>query len=205
VLVSVRLAAQCRCVPVNSNVRRHREKLDLPTVTGLVFDLPHAPWIGDVMRLRASYDSVRLRFPIEITVVGSSGLGWFSAGISRRELVHKVQAIARAFSPFRFRFGSVGCFPGSTVYYMAPADAAPFHEFQRRLAAGDLKFQPTPYSFTPHCTIVELSQDVPSSAHKELMEFRLPEHDIHVESVSIYTLETEAQKCYQHERIVLGV
>jgi 2'-5' RNA ligase len=176
----------------------------LPTVTGLVFDLPHAPWIGDVMRLRASYDSVRLRFPVEITVVGSSGLGWISGEISCSELAHKVQAIARAFSPFRFRFGNVACFPGSTVYYMAPADPEPFHDFQGRLAASDLRFQPTPYTFTPHCTLVELSHDAPGSVHRELMEFRVPEHHIHVGSVSIYTLEIEAQKCYQHERIALG-
>jgi 2'-5' RNA ligase len=177
----------------------------LTTVTGLVFDLPHAPWIGDVMRLRAAYDSGRLRFPVEVTVVGSSGLGWFAEGIPRRELANKVQATAMAFSPFRFRFSGVTYFPGSTVYYLAPADAAPFHDFQRRLAASSLSFQPTPYSFTPHCTIAELSVDVASSARKELMAFEVPDYDILVESVSIYTLETEAQNCYQHERIALGV
>jgi 2'-5' RNA ligase len=160
--------------------------------------------MGDVMRLRAAYDPVRLRFPVEITVVGSSGLGWFSQDIPRRELANKVQVIARAFPPFRFRFSGVTCFPGSTVYYLAPSDAAPFHDFQCRLAACGLSFQPTPYSFTPHCTIAELPVDAPASARKEMEEFRVPEHDIHVESVSIYTLETETQRCYQHERIALG-
>jgi 2'-5' RNA ligase len=157
------------------------------------------------MRLRAAYDPVRLRFPVEITVVGSSGLGWFSEDIPRRELAHKIKAIAKAFSPFRFRFNGVTRFPGSAVYYMEPADGAPFHDFQGRIAACGLSFESTPYSYTPHCTIAELSHDVARSAHNELMDCLVPEHDIQVESVSIYTLETEAQKCYQHDRIVLGV
>jgi 2'-5' RNA ligase len=173
-------------------------------VTGLVFDLPLAPWVGDVMRLRAAYDPARLRFPVEITVVGSSGLGWFAPEIPRRELVQKVQAVAQAFSSFRFRFGGVTFFPGSSVYYLAPAEAGPFHDFQDRLAASGLSFQPTPYSFTPHCTIAQLPSDVPSGASNELMGFPVPGHDIHVESVSIYTLENEAQKCYQHARIALA-
>lgn len=176
----------------------------LPTVTGLVFDLPHAPWIGDVMRLRAAYDPVRLRFPVEITVVGSSGLGWFSEGVPRRELADRIQVLAKAFSPFCFRFSGVTCFPGSKLYYMAPADDAPFHSFQRRIASCGLRFEPTSYSYTPHCTIAELSHAASGSRHNELMECPVPDHEIQIESVSIYTLDTEAQKCYQHERIALG-
>ena len=186
-------------------VKRHWEHLDLSTVTGLVFDLPHAPWVGDVMRLRAAYDPVRLRFPVEITVVGSSGLGWFSDGISRIQLAREIRAIAKAFSPIHFRFNCVACFPGSAVYHMAPADGSPFHEFQRRIAVCGLSFEPTPYSDAPHCTIAEVSRDVASSAHGDLMDFRVPQHDIQVASVSIFTLETDARKCCQHERIGLGV
>ena len=176
----------------------------MTTVTGLVFDLPHAPWLGDVLRLRAEYDPARLRFPVEITVVGSSGLGWFSEGISRRELAHRIQVVAKGFSPFCFRFSGVACFPGSRVYYLAPADATPFHDFQRRIAACGLSFEPTPYGYTPHCTIAELSHDVATSAHRELREFQVPDDQIQVNSVSIYTVDTERRQCFQHERIALG-
>lgn len=156
------------------------------------------------MRLRAAYDPVRLRFPVEITVVGSSGLGWFSENIARKRLIREIQAIAKAFSPIHFRFDRVACFPGSTVYYMAPADGSPFHDFQRRISVCGLSFEPTPYSYTPHCTIAELSRDVASGAHVELMALGVPQHEIRVASVSIYTLDTEARICYQHERFSLG-
>jgi hypothetical protein len=42
-------------------------------VTGLSFDLPQARWMDQIQRLRVRHDPARLKFPIEITVVGSSG------------------------------------------------------------------------------------------------------------------------------------
>ena len=174
------------------------------TVMGLVFDLPHAPWMGEVMRLRAAHDRTRLRLPIEITVVGSSGLGWFSPSIAREALVHKVRAVAKAFPPFASRFGSVACFPHSNVYYLQPSEDKPFRAFQANLAATDLSFEPTPYSYVPHCTIAEVPRDSAASVRDELARCPVPEHDIQVTSVSFYAVDREAQRCYQHERVGLG-
>src|SRR5688572_18134824 len=151
------------------DVRHQRRRPDVPTATGLVFDLPHAPWMAEVLRLRATYDSARLRFPIEITVAGSSGLGWFSPTRASEMLVRKVQGVARGFSPFKFRFSSVECFPNSNVYYLAPFDNRPFHDFQQRIAVCGLSFAATPYSYTPHCTIAALSNDASDNPHEELM------------------------------------
>lgn len=161
--------------------------------------------MAEVLRFRAVYDSARLRFPIEVTVVGSSGLGWFSPVVGSEALVRRVQGVAKGFSPFQFRFTSVARFPSSNVYYLAPSDDAPFHDFQSRIAACGLSFEATPYSYTPHCTIAAPSDDVSDKAHNELMAFPVPDHEIQVASVSFYVVEIESQRCYQHERIALGV
>lgn len=156
------------------------------------------------MRLRAAHDPMRLRFPIEITVVGSSGLGWFSPSIARAELVREVRAAAKAFAPFAFRFGSVECFPDSNVYYLQPVQDKPFRAFQARLAATGLSFEPTPYRYVPHCTIAEAPRDGAASVRDELARCPVPDHDIRVASVSFYTMDRKAQRCYQHERVDLG-
>jgi 2'-5' RNA ligase len=161
--------------------------------------------MAEVLRLRATYDSARLRFPIEITVVGSSGLGWFSSTIPSETLVRKVQGVARGFPPFKFRFSSVERFSDSNVYYLAPSDNEPFHDFQSGIAACGLSFEATSYSYTPHCTIAALSNDVSDNAHEELMACPVPDHEIQIASVSFYTVESESQRCYQHERVTLGV
>lgn len=78
-------------------------------------------------------------------------------------------------------------------------------EFQSKIAACGLLFEATPYTYTPHCTIAVPSDDLSDNAHNALMAFPVPDHEIRVPSVSFYTVETESQRCYQHERIALGV
>ena len=157
------------------------------------------------MRLRAAYDRVRLCFPIEITVVGSSGLGWFSAAIANDTLVRKVREMAKRFSPFVFRFGGVACFPDSKVYYLRPMQDGPFHAFQAGIAAAGLTFEPTPYSYVPHCTIAQVPEGSSESVREELLRFPVPDHEIQITSVSFYAVDRKAQRCYQLERITLGL
>jgi 2'-5' RNA ligase len=171
-------------------------------VTGLVFDLPHAPWMGEVLRLRALYDPPRLAFPVEITVVGSSGLGWFAPSIAHDRLVRTVRGVAEGFPAFAFRFGSVASFAGTAVYYLAPAEAAPFRAFQAAIAASGLSFEPTPFGYVPHCTIAEL-QAPTEPDRRQLMAFPVPEETIAVASVSLYSVERATRRCYQRERISL--
>lgn len=82
--------------------------------------------MADVLRLRALYDPIRLRFPIEITFVGSSGLGWFSPAQSRADLLAHVGQVAKDFAPFAFRFEKIARFPDSSVYYLCPPRQCPF-------------------------------------------------------------------------------
>ena len=176
----------------------------MPSVTGLVFDLPHAPWMADVLRLRATYDRARLGFPIEITVVGSSGLRWFAPSIAHETLMRKVRAVAQGFAPFKFRFGAVECFAGSNVYYLHPVEELPFRTFQARLAASGLSFEPVPFEYVPHCTIAELPEGSGTNVREELLRCPVPDHEIPVTSVSFYTVDRQARRCYQHERVALG-
>jgi 2'-5' RNA ligase len=172
-------------------------------VTGLVFDLPHGPWVADVLRLRSKYEPARLGFPIEITVVGSSGLGWFNSTQDKATLLRHVGEVARKFPPFAFRFEEVACFPGTTVYYLSPRESKPFFDFQRNLQDCGLIYDPTPFSFTPHCTIVSLAE--PSQeAHAEIMACPVPDTEVWVTSVSFYAVDVLSNRCYQQERLLLG-
>jgi 2'-5' RNA ligase len=171
-------------------------------VTGLVFDLPQGRWMDEVTRLRSRHDPVRLRFPIEITVVGSSGLGWFSEG--QTDLMRRVGEVARACSPFSFRFDGVKCFPESSAYYLSPADDIGFHDFQRRLANCGLRFEPSPYEYVPHCTIAILAADAAAEAHAEVRAFPVPSDNIRVSSVSFWSVDQSHQVAQQGQRIALG-
>ena len=158
----------------------------------------------DVRRLRARHDPARLRFPIEITVAGSSGLGWFSDGQAQAELLGCVRGIARGFPSFLFRFEKVDRFPGSNVYYLAPDDGSRFHEFQNRLANCGLRFERTQYAYVPHCTIAILAQDAPDAAHAEVKACTVPAGDLRVSSVSFWSVDPAGQEARQGARVALG-
>jgi len=173
-------------------------------VTGLVFDLPHGRWMDDVLRLRSLNEPVRLQFPIEITVVGSSGLGWFAEGQAKSNLMRRVGEVARGFAPFSFQFDKVVRFPDSGVYYFAPHDASHFHDFQLRLADCELRFEPAAFSYVPHCTIAVLARDPSSEAHAEVLACPVPADDIRVSSVSFWSVDRSKQEARRGECISFG-
>ena len=94
-------------------------------VFGLVCDLPEEAWTKEIRRLRAIYDHARASFPIEITVAGSSGLGWLTPGQAPDLIADRVQPIAREIASFMSYFSSVEKFRDSQVYYLALKDESP--------------------------------------------------------------------------------
>jgi 2'-5' RNA ligase len=173
-------------------------------VRGVVFDLPEHSWTAEIRRLRAAYDHPRLLFPVEITVAGSSGLGWLTPSQVADSVAKQLSDVARSFAPFEFNFAKVESFPETQVYYLAPEQTVPFVAFQRALAASSLKFEPTPFSYTPHCTIVQLHRDAPPSAHAEVATFPVPGERITISSVSLYAVNLSQNDCRLVSRFALG-
>jgi len=173
-------------------------------VTGLVFDLPDEPWTKEVVRMRERFDHDRVRFPVEITVVGSSRLGWFSPSQPVTRLIEEVAAVIRDIAPFMCEFSGVEHFAGSNVYYLAMRDETPFHSFQRLLAGSELRFEPTPFIYKPHCTIAALSTSASRADHAALAHFNAPRGHIAISSVSLYAVDHAHKKCQHLERMRLG-
>src|SRR5262249_1370036 len=136
--------------------------------------------------------------------VGSSGLGWFSADQAKSELMERIVEVARDVQPFSFRFGSIERFPDSTVYYLAPLNEHPFHDFQRRLGASGLRFEATPYEYVPHCPIAILSAEAGKEAHAEVRACPVPAQIMDVVSVSFWSVDHHRNLAIQGERIDLG-
>ena len=104
-------------------------------VLGLVFDLPEAEWMADVRRIRSVHDSDRALFPIEITVAGSSGLGWLSPGQTSEAIAAHVRTVAKSLTPFVCTFSRVETFPRreSTILRLrTKSPSTHFNEHLRR-------------------------------------------------------------------------
>ena len=173
-------------------------------VLGLVFDLPDDAWTAQVRRVRLAYDRDRIAFPVEITVAGSSGLGWFSPSQTQEEVAACIRTIAQSASPFECCFSAVEVFPASRVYSLALKDERPFHAFQQLLAKSVLQFDPVPFAYKPHCTIAALPDNTSASALQELAAFPVPSDRIAVSSVSLYTVNAARNRCRFAARFPLG-
>ena len=90
------------------------------------------------------------------------------------------------------------------MYYLSPHEDVSFQDFQNRLANSELRFEPTPFEYVPHCTIVVLPQEPSIPVHTELMACAVPVDEITVSSVSFYDVDAPEQRCYQGERVLLG-
>src|SRR5579862_4317227 len=164
-------------------------------VIGVVFDIPTEPWVSEIMRLRKKYDPSRAQFPVEITVAGSSGLGWIVPSQGYESVKERLRAIAQTTPPLCCAFSQVEEFPVSQTYYLSLLDEEPFHAFQQRLAASSIQFGPVAFSYKPHCTIVQLTDSSPDSAKTEISAFPVPVHRITIASLSTYAVANSHNAC----------
>jgi 2'-5' RNA ligase len=156
--------------------------------TFIVLDVP-LPVAETVLALRRQFKSWRVSLPVEITLAGSSGLGVLRYHESQLEAIFEtLDEIARGFAPIVTRFSSVALFRGTRVFYFVPDDAAPFQLMHAALVKSGLRFERSPFAFTPHCTIADL-ETVALALPTDLQELALPDCEIVLDTLSVYNLD----------------
>lgn len=162
--------------------------------TFIVLDVP-PPVAETVLALRQKFGSWRVALPVEITLAGSSGLGVLRYHESELGAVlETLDSMARGFAPILTRFSSVALFPGTRVSYLVPDDAAPFVALQAALAKSNLRFERSPFAFTPHCTLADL-ETAALELPRSLQSLALPDTDVVLDTLSVYNL---------HSRVLSG-
>ncbi len=156
--------------------------------TFIVLEVP-SPIAENVLALRRRFGSWRTALPVEITLAGSSGLGVLRYHESEMGAVFEIlDEMATQFAPIFTRFSSVALFPGTKVFYLVPDDAAPFFALQDALVKSGLRFERSPFAFTPHCTLADLETpafELPAS----FGTFALPDMEIVLDTLSVYNLD----------------
>jgi 2'-5' RNA ligase len=78
----------------------------------------------------------------------------------------------------------------------------PFTNFNDRLPRRRC-FEPTPFAYKPHCTIVRLCAD-DAAAQTELARFSVPRHGVNISSVSLYPVNFAKNACHFIKHFPLG-
>jgi 2'-5' RNA ligase len=155
--------------------------------TYVVLDMPPPIW-KHVKSIRERYASPLAILPVEITVIGSSGIGTLHEEQEIDAAFEHVDSVAANFAPFITAFSRVTTFPNTGVFYYEPKDPHPFIKLQSEIVSTGLKFKESPFPFTPHCTIVKL--DNPSQELvNEIMSLPVPRETFALDALSVYSLE----------------
>ena len=155
--------------------------------TYVVLDMPSPIW-EHVKTIRERYASPLTILPVEITVIGSSGVGTFQEVQEMDAAFDQIDSVAANFKPITAAFRRVTTFPNSGVFYYEPDDPQPFIKLQGEIVSTGLKFKESPFPFTPHCTIVKF--DNPSKGLvDEILSLPVPREPFMLDALSIYSLD----------------
>ena len=158
-------------------------------MTGLCLELPASPLTGRILALREKYDAVRVRRPIEITLVGSSGLGWFDSGHSAAQLQTALTAALATESAPRVSFTAVRHFDGTGLYWLEPSCPEQYRRLQLVIGNCGLGFLPTEFPFTPHCTIVNLAPQAGADAVADVRSLQYDDAVSVVACASVHAID----------------
>jgi 2'-5' RNA ligase len=155
--------------------------------TYIVLDMPQSVW-EHVTSIRQQYDSGLAILPVEITVIGSSGIGTFQEEQEMGLAFDVIDRVAANSPPITTAFRRIATFPSTGVFYYEPSETEPFIRLQREIVSTGLKFKGSPFPFTPHCTIVKLDNPSPELVD-EILSLPIPRGPFVLDALSIYSLD----------------
>lgn len=155
--------------------------------TYAVLDLPE-PVAGQVMAIRhKNRDEFRSALPAEVTVAGSGGVGCFAGDEDPERVWQILGDIADSTPPIRTSLGEVIRFPGTDIFVIRFTDEGELRRLHESIADSTIRFQPSPFDYTPHCTLRSRSPVTETEAAALLAE-RIPT-PFTLDKLSVYRIE----------------
>jgi len=115
-----------------------------------------AELIGDVepliYRLRSQFNPERTSWPVDITIIGSSGVGTIKEGESLSKIVDRFSPIVENFGFKTVQFLSIDQFKGTGILFLKPERKA-FDELHSAVAETEISFNMNRWPYNPHCTL----------------------------------------------------
>jgi 2'-5' RNA ligase len=164
--------------------------------TYLTLDFAPSEFTERVIELRRKYDPIRARYPVEITVVGSSGLGGFSTESDPAVVFRTLSNIVARYCPRSIGFAGIRRFPETAIYWLQPSNPTPFVNLQQMINSSGLTFNPIAFPFTPHCTLVDLANAIAGlsglrlrQAMRDVLNFEIPTEPLAFDCARLYRMD----------------
>jgi len=162
--------------------------MNLANPTYICLDVPE-PQASQVLELRERYCERLGRFPVELTIAGSSGIGAIRPQLDPRDVEARLCKVCQETAPISAQFGAVVRFPDTDIFCLSLADPMPFEAIHDALKQAGVRFEPSRFPFFPHCTL-RMAGPLAPGAVNELFAVRLP-GSFTLASMSLYQREPD--------------
>jgi 2'-5' RNA ligase len=167
--------------------------------TYIVLDIPEP--VSEIIRnIRKRHDSERAILPVEITVAGSSGIGTIAGGQDEAEVFRMIDETAKKFGPFTASFQRIKKFPRTDIFYFEISEPEKIMAIHQALAVSGVKFNESPFPFTPHCTLKLVGEVTKREAH-ELISVVPPQNEFLIDMLSVYMHEELESKLLHRSKL----
>jgi 2'-5' RNA ligase len=156
-----------------------------------------------IQNIRNKYDQFTCKLPVEITVIGSSGIGPISKDEPDNKIKNEFRAAMSGMNAFNFIFQEIDYFPNTPIFYLKPNNREYFDELHNNFKKMNLKFMNNKFPYNPHCTLScnpNLSKEQQRSLQNEIIYSK----NIEIESISLYEFSGEPFICNKVETLYLN-
>lgn len=118
----------------------------------LVADVPE-PVRSRIQALREAFGTPTALLPVEITLLGSSGVGPIPAGTPIRVIQEQIDLLFAPIAPWDVSFSGIRVFPDTAIAYLAPVDRCCFDRIHSMLRDSALPRTESEFPYNPHCSL----------------------------------------------------
>ncbi len=159
--------------------------------TYIVLNVP-SPIAEEIRQIRSFFDPPRANMAVEISLCGSNGCGTVSSGQESDDVFSELDAIAEQTEAFSAKFGHIERFPDTGIFYYTLEDDSPFEKLHFTILKSNIKFNPNPFPYEPHCTL-KLTKDTEHTEEQMLERLQPPNRDFVIDTMSVYSINQEQQ------------
>src|ERR1700677_360348 len=148
----------------------------------------------EIQSLRDAFATPTAALPVEITLLGSSGVGPIPIGTPVALIQEQMQLLFSKVSPWKVAFSGIRIFPNTSIAYLAPFDRSRFDFLHNLCRDSALPSSPSRFPYNPHCTLRAGGALTPDQL-SDILSHQFPKSIFEIDTISVYDLDINPFRC----------
>ena len=172
------------------NVRQEIMTTHLPSY--VVAEIPE-PIRSKIQTMRESFGTPTALLPVEITLLGSSGVGPIPAGTPIQTIQEQIDLLFAPIAPWTVSFAEIKAFPNTAIAYLSPVDRNCFDRIHAILRAPAIPHTESAFPFHPHCSL--RSGAATPEELSRVLKHSFPVEQFWIDTISVFDFDSSAVHC----------